>query len=104
MLAIASLAEGGSFVRELSMIDGLAPATLLLLLIVTACATLGHLLLGRSWLQIPFFWLASLLSCLLAFGLQWRFPLDLPSPAGVPVLEAVLLSFVVMMIVSRLRV
>lgn len=86
------------------MIEGLAPATLLLLLIATACAALAHVLLGRRWRQLPIFWLAAFVGCLLAYGLGLRFPLVLPSPAGVPVLEAVLLAWVLVIVVSRLRV
>lgn len=86
------------------MIEGLAPATLLLVLLATACAALAHVLLGRRWRQLPVFWLAAFVGCLLAYGLGLRFPLDLPSPAGVPVLEAVLLAWLLLIVVSRLRV
>ncbi len=80
------------------------PATLLLLLLATACASLAHVLLGRRWQQLPIFWLTAFFGCLLAYGLGLRFPLVLPSPAGVPVLEAVLLAWILLLIVSRLRV
>ena len=86
------------------MISRLAPATLLLLLLATACAALAHVLLGQRWRQLPVFWLTAFVGCLLAYGLGLRFPLDLPSPAGVPVLEAVLLAWVLLIVVSRLRV
>jgi hypothetical protein len=82
----------------------LAPATLLLLLIATACAALAHVLLGKRWRQLPLFWLAAVVGCLLAYGLGLRFPLNLPTPAGVPVLESVLLAWVLLIFVSRLRV
>lgn len=86
------------------MLNSLAPATLLLLLLATACAALAHVLLGQRWRQLPVFWLTACVGCLLAFGLQLRFPLALPSPAGVPVLEAVLLAWLLLIVVSRLRV
>lgn len=82
----------------------MAPATILLLLIATACASLAHVLLGRRWQQLPIFWLVACVGCLLAFGLQLRLPLALPHPAGVPVLEAVLLAWLLLIVVSRLRV
>jgi hypothetical protein len=82
----------------------IGPATLLLLLLATACATLAHLLLGRRWRQLPVFWLTAFVGCLLAYGFGLRFPLELPSPAGVPVLEAVLLAWLLLIVVSRLRV
>ncbi|MBP1464569.1 hypothetical protein EYB53_002490 [Candidatus Chloroploca sp. M-50] len=83
---------------------GWAPATLLILLLATACAGLAHVLLGKRWRQLPVFWLTACVGCLLAYGLGWRFPLDLPAPAGVPVLEAVLLAWILLIVVSRLRV
>lgn len=84
--------------------SGLAPATLLLLLLATASAAGAHLLLGRRWRQLPIFWLAAFVGCLLAYGLELRLPLVLPRPANVPVLEAVLLAWVLLIVVSRLRV
>ncbi len=82
----------------------LAPATLLLLLIATACAALAHVFWGRRWVQLPIFWLAAFVGCLLAYGLGLRLPLDLPVPVGVPVLESVLAAWVLLIVASRLRV
>ncbi|NJP05644.1 MAG: hypothetical protein HC837_08510 [Chloroflexaceae bacterium] len=84
--------------------NGWDPATILLLLLATVCAALAHVFWGRRWLQIPIFWLAACLGCLLAYGLQIRIPLSLPAPAGVPILEAVLLAWFLLIIASRLRV
>ncbi len=84
--------------------SGLAPAIVLILLIATACAALAHVLLGRAWRQIPIFWLAAVVGCLIVYGLGLRFPLALPAPAGVPVLESVLLAWILLIFVSRLRV
>lgn len=83
---------------------GLAPASLLILLLATASAALAHVLLGRRWRQLPLFWITAVVGCLLAYGLGLRLPLDLPAPAGVPVLEAVLLAWLLLLVVSRLRV
>jgi hypothetical protein len=82
----------------------LTPATVLLLLLATASAALAHVLWGRQWRQLPIFWLAAMLGCLLAYGLGLHLPLDLPLPAGVPVLEAVLAAWVLIIFASRLRV
>ncbi len=82
----------------------LAPTTVLILLLATACASLAHVLLGRRWRQLPIFWLTACVGCLLAYGLGLRLPLELPVPAGVPVLEAVLLAWLLLIVVSRLRV
>jgi hypothetical protein len=80
------------------------PATLLLFLIATACAALAHLLWGRRWIQLPIFWMAALAGCLIAYALGLRAPLDLPTPAGVPVLEVVLGAWILLIVASRLRV
>lgn len=82
----------------------LAPAPLLLVLLATACAALAHVLWGRRWRQIAFFWMVAFAGCLLAYGIGLRMPLSLPAPAGVPVLEAVLVAWVLLSIASRLRV
>lgn len=84
--------------------SGVAPATLLILLLATACAGLAHVLLGRRWRQLPLFWLTACMGCLLVYGFGLRFPLNLPTLAGVPVLEAVLLAWLLLIVVSRLRV
>lgn len=86
------------------MLPSIAPAALLLLLLATACATLAHVLLGQRWRQLPVFWLTAFVGCLLAYSLSLRLPLALPQPAGVPVLEAVLLAWILLIVVSRLRV
>lgn len=119
MTAIASLAgdalcaqerrgrAGGSALplkKGNPVFNGLAPAIFLLLLLATASATLGYVLLGRRWRHLPIFWLTAFAGCLLAYGLGLRLPLALPQPADVPVLEAVLLAWILMIIVSRLRV
>jgi hypothetical protein len=82
----------------------LDPTLLLLALLATASASLAHVLWGRHWLQLPIFWLAANLGCLLAYVLGLRFPLNLPTPAGVPVLEAVLAAWSFIIVASRLRV
>ena len=82
----------------------LAPASLLLALIATTCASLAHVLWGKRWRQIFFFWIVAFAGCLLAYGIGLRVPLHLPAPAGVPVLEAVIAAWVLLSIASRLRV
>ncbi|HWQ14078.1 MAG TPA: hypothetical protein VNL77_14860 [Roseiflexaceae bacterium] len=82
----------------------MSPALLLLLLIASASAGLAHLLWGRRWLQLPVFWLAAAAGCLAVYALQLRLPLGLVSPAGVPVLEAVLAAWLLLMVAARLRV
>ncbi len=84
--------------------NGLAPATALLVLLATASATLAHFLWGQRWTQLPIFWIAAFVGCLIAYGLGLRLPMDLPTPAGVPVLEAVVAAWLLLVVASRLRV
>lgn len=82
----------------------MTPAPVLLLLIATASAALAHLLWGRRWLQLPIFWLAAAAGCLIVYALGVRLPLGLVEPGGVPVLEAVLAAWLLLIVASRLRV
>ena len=82
----------------------MAPAPLLLFLLATASAALAHVLWGRRWLQLPIFWLAAFAGCLIVYALGLRFPIRLPTPAGVPVLEVVLGAWIMLIVASRLRV
>jgi len=82
----------------------MSPAPVLLFLLATASAALAHVLWGRRWLQLPLFWLAAFAGCLIVYALGVRLPLRLPTPAGVPVLEAVLGAWIMLIVASRLRV
>lgn len=84
--------------------SNLEPAPLLLLLLATACASLAHLLWGKRWRQLPFFWIVAFVGCLLAYGLGLHLPINLPRPANVPILESVLLAWLFVSVASRLRV
>ncbi len=84
----------------------MAPAPLLLLLIATVSSSLAHALWGKRWLQLPIFWLAACAGCLIvyAIGLRLPLPVHVVEPAGIPVVESVLLAWVLMFVASRLRV
>ncbi|NJK81731.1 MAG: hypothetical protein HC876_23495 [Chloroflexaceae bacterium] len=82
----------------------LSPAAILLILLATACASLAHVLWGQRWVQLPIFWLAACLGCLVAYGIGYQLPLNLPAPAGVPVFEAVMAAWILLVIASRLWV
>jgi uncharacterized membrane protein YjjP (DUF1212 family) len=82
----------------------MSPSALLLFLIATASAALAHLLWGQRWIQLPIFWMAAFAGCLIVYALDLRAPLQLPAPAGVPVLEAVLGAWILLIVASRLRV
>jgi hypothetical protein len=83
----------------------LSPALSLVILIATASAALAHALWGRHWFQLVMYWMFAAIGSLLvySFGARLPLPLDLPNPAGVPVLEVVLAAWVVMFVASRLR-
>lgn len=82
----------------------MGPAPLLLLLIASASAGLAQVLWGRTWRQLPIFWLAAAAGCLVVYWLQLRLPVAFVTPGGVPVLEAVLLAWLLLVVASRLRV
>jgi len=82
----------------------MSPAVLLLVLIATASAALAHVLWGRRWVQLPIFWVAAFAGCLIAYAIGVRLPLGLVTPGGVPVLEAVLGAWIMLIVASRLRV
>ncbi|HEX9438217.1 MAG TPA: hypothetical protein VF909_00990 [Roseiflexaceae bacterium] len=82
----------------------MSPSVLLLFLIATASAALAHLLWGQRWIQLPIFWMAAFAGCLIVYALDLRVPLQLPAPAGVPVLEVVLGAWILLIVASRLRV
>jgi hypothetical protein len=77
-----------------------------MLLISSASASLAHVLWGRRWSQLLIFWLGSAAACLVAYALSLQLPLPwrLVEPAGVPVLESVLLAWGVIFIAARLRI
>ena len=83
----------------------MTPVVLLLVTIATLCAAAAHLALGRRWRQLPVFWLAAFVGCLLGYslGLRQTF-INLPEPAGVPLIETVLPAFALLFIAARLRV
>jgi hypothetical protein len=76
----------------------------LLLLLATVSAALAHLLWGKRWVQLPIFWLAAAAGCLAVYALGLRLPLGFIQPGGVPVLEAVLAAWILLIVASRLRV
>lgn len=82
----------------------LDPALTLVVLLATASATLAHGLWGKHWRQLPIFWVAALLGSLVTFVTGVTFPLALVRPAGVPVLECVMvawLSIITIIIATR---
>jgi hypothetical protein len=79
------------------------PTVVLLLLIGTACAALGHVFWGRQWLDLPLFWGAGMAGVLLIYATNLHLPIPLPMPAGVPILETTLAAWIGIIVVARLR-
>lgn len=80
------------------------PSILLLFLIVTFSAALAHTFWGRRWRQMPIFWLAAAAGALIVYAAGLRLPLGFVEPAGVPILEVTLGSWLLLVVASRLRV
>lgn len=84
--------------------DMLPPALLLIIALATTSASLGHMIWGKRWGQIPMFWTAAVTGVVLPYMTGLRMPFDIVSPAGVPVLEALLGACIGTLVASRLRV
>lgn len=84
--------------------SGLAPATLLLLLLATIYGATAHLLWGRRAHQLLLFWGAAFAGCLLAYSLGIQLLPELIAPAGVPIVEATALAWCLLIVASRLRI
>ncbi|MEM8531494.1 MAG: hypothetical protein AAGF95_11660 [Chloroflexota bacterium] len=81
----------------------MSPAPLLLFLIATISMAVAHVLWGQRWVQIPLFWFAAFAGALVVYSTGIRLPWELPTPAGVPVLEVILGSWLIIIIASRVR-
>jgi hypothetical protein len=83
---------------------GLPPAALLILLLATVYGAMAHLLWGRRLLQLFLFWVAAFAGCLLAYSLGLHLLRQLRAPAGVPIVEATALTWLLLFVASRLRI
>lgn len=81
----------------------MTPASIILLLLASVCAAAAHLIWGRSWLQLGIFWLAAFGGCLIVYASGLRLPFGFPNPAGVPLLECVVMAWILLVVASRLR-
>lgn len=83
--------------------SGVAPATLLLLLLATIYGGLAHILWGRRMLQLGLFWGTAFTGLLLGYGLGLRIFPELIAPAGMPLVESTIFAWLLLFIASRLR-
>lgn len=87
----------------MSNLGALAPGVFLSLLLGTLYGALGHLVLGRRWTRLPWFVLAGIGGCLLA----WVFDLHLlrrfPAPGGLPLIEASVVAWLLLLLVAAWR-
>lgn len=84
--------------------SSLEPAALLLLLLATIYGSLAHLLWGRRWRHLAIFWGAAFVGCLIAYGLGVRVNQGWPAPAGVPLIEATVAAWLLLIVASQGRV
>ena len=81
----------------------MAPASLVLILLVTISAALMHVFWGRSWTQFVILWIAAAAGSLAIYLSGIRLPLDLGAPAGVPALVVLIGAWICLIIAIRLR-
>jgi len=79
----------------------MSPIPLLLVLVTTFHATLAHAIAGKSVLQLPVFWLASLIGVVLIHVVGLDFGDAFPSPANVHLIETSLGAWVGIIIAAR---
>lgn len=84
--------------------NNVEPAALLLILLALAYGSLAHLLWGTRWRHLAMFWGAAFAGCLLMYALGLQIVPNAPAPAGVPVVEATVAAWVLLLVASRLRV
>ncbi len=80
------------------------PAVLLVLLLATIYGGLAHILWGQRWRHLAIFWGLAFAGCfsIYVFGLH---PLGTwPAPAGVPLIEATVAAWALLLIASHGRV
>ena len=81
----------------------MSPSSLIILLIATACAAGAHLVWGRRWTQLIFFWMVAFAACLVVYASGLHLPGNLPRPAGVSLLESVVVAWILLLVASKLR-
>ena len=81
----------------------MSPSSLIILLIATASAAAAHVLWGRRWAQLLVFWMAAFAGCLLVYVTGVQLPINLPRPAGVAVLESVVVAWILLLVASKIR-
>lgn len=82
--------------------SGFEPGVWLSLLVGCIYGSLAHLMWGRQWMHLPLFVLTAIVGCLLMWfaGLQF---VDLPSPGGLPLLEATFVAWLLLGSVAVLQ-
>jgi hypothetical protein len=65
----------------------MSPTPLLLLLIATLHAAIAHIWQGKSFLQLPLYWLAALIGTVVIYATGVSLSANFPAPAGVHLVE-----------------
>lgn len=79
----------------------MSPIPLLLVLITTFHAALAHAIAGKSMLQLPVFWLASLIGVVLVHVVGFDLGDAFPSPASVHLIETSLGAWIGIIVAVR---
>lgn len=72
----------------------MSPVPLLLVMIATLHAAFAHMVAGRNIIQLPVFWLVSLICVVVTHVIGLSFSQTLPAPAGVHLVETSLVAWV----------
>ena len=81
----------------------LAPGLFLAVLLGTLYGALGHLVFGRHWLRLPLFVLGGIAGCVLAWLVGIRLLPQLPAPGGLPVVEATVVAWLLLLMIAAWR-
>ena len=79
----------------------MSPTPLLLLLIASLHAALAHVWLGKSFLQLPLYWLAALIGTMVMYATGISVSANFPAPAGVHLVEVSLGAWIGLVIAIR---
>jgi hypothetical protein len=79
----------------------MSPVPLLLVLITTLHAAVAHAIAGKTLLQLPVFWLASLLGVVLVHAVGLSFGSAFPAPANVHLIETSIGAWIGIIIAAR---
>ena len=87
----------------MGVIAPLQPGLFLAVLLGTFYGAIGHVLLGRHWLRLPFFLLGGIGGCILVWLLGIRLVPHFPAPGGLPLVEASVMAWLLLLLIAAWR-